>query len=262
MNPSPAIVLAANRDIGLQALRRLIAAQMTPVALLLPSPPLADGAVEAMRLLLPLQQVLTGKSFRQPAGIARLRSLGIDYLLSVHFPYVLPAEVLDIPRIGTLNLHPAYLPYNRGWHTPSWAIAEQTPYGATLHWVDESLDTGDIALQRHVPVRPSDTADALYQRVLRAELELLDEAIPALRAGTLPRVPQSGQGSSHRKGDLESMRRLDLSESGTYELLLRRLRALTTNRWEEAAWFEHGGDRFLVRVEIKPETTQACARAA
>jgi methionyl-tRNA formyltransferase len=255
--------LAANRDIGYRVCQRLVDARMPPVALLVPPGPEADAAaVAAMRRMIRDVPVLVGKSFREPAGIAELKAMDIDYLLSIHFPYILPAEVLDIPRIGTLNLHPACLPYNRGWHTPSWAIADQTPYGATLHWVDQGLDTGDIALQRCVKVGAADTAHELYQRVLSAELALLDEAIPAFRTGTLPRIPQSSSGTCHRTVDLESMRRQNLDESGTKGQLLRRLRALTTNRWDEAAWFEEDGERYLVRVEIRPMTSGKGSQAA
>ena len=113
-------------------------------------------------------EVLRGAEFRAPSGIERLRAIGADYIVSVHFPYIIPPEVLAIPSIGSLNLHPAFLPYNRGWHTPSWAILEDTPYGATLHWIDEGVDTGDIAISRQLETRVSDTAHTLYQRALQS----------------------------------------------------------------------------------------------
>ena len=146
-----------------------------------------------------------------------------------------------------------FLPYNRGWHTPSWAILDQTPYGATLHWVDEGLDTGDIALQHTVEVRPSDTANELYARVLTTELEILQEALPLMRSGTLPRTPQTGTGTSHTKSDLNCQRRLDLNERLPVHEVLRRIRALTTNRDDEAAWFEIDGERYLVQLIVQKD---------
>ena len=206
--PHPRIVFAGNRPIGLQCLCLLLESDIRPIGLMV-----ADGKQaecgDAMRALVPNIPVLSGKTFRESEGIRLLQSLTPDYILSVHFPYILPKAIIDLPRIGTLNLHPAYLPYNRGWHTPTWAIVEGTPYGATLHWIDEGIDTGDIALQKQIPVLTTDTAHSLYLRALKTELEILSEAIPMLILGSLPRIPQVGTGTVHRKSDIESLRRLD-----------------------------------------------------
>ena len=142
----PALVLAANRRIGLQALEIFLDVGWQPVALIVPDGEKADCVREMWDLLTGVP-VFEGKAFCSPTNIDQLRALHPDYILSVHFPYLIPSEILAIPAIGTLNLHPAYLPYNRGWHTPTWAIYEGTPFGATLHWVDKGVDTGDIALQ-------------------------------------------------------------------------------------------------------------------
>lgn len=251
MNP-PRVALAAHRQIGLQALRLLRAQEIDPVAILVPDGAVADESiVDQLCRQVPTVATLRGTEFRSPSGIAKLASLDLDYLLSVHFPYLIPGEVLQLARIGALNLHPAYLPHNRGWHTPSWAILENTPYGATLHWMDEGMDTGDLALQRRVEVLPSDTADSLYARVLGLELEILDEAIPLLRAKSLPRIPQRGIGSAHRKSELNLVRQLHLHERTTVGELIRRLRGLTTNREDEAAWFESDGKRYLLQLKIR-----------
>jgi methionyl-tRNA formyltransferase len=248
----PRLVYAANRRIGAACLRALLDAGWPPVALVVAAGRSAECSDE-IRALLPEVPVFAGKEFREPGGVQALRELEADYLVSVHFPYIIPPEVLDLARIGTLNLHPAYLPYNRGWHTPSWAILDGTPYGGTLHWVDEGLDTGQIALQRRVDVRPNDTANGLYQRVLAAEEELFIEAIPLMRERRLPRLPQPSGGSAHVKADLTAVRRLDLEAVQPVEETLRRLRALTTNSWEEAAYFEVDGRRYAVRVELREE---------
>lgn len=245
--------MAANRGIGVQALRLLLEHQIQPVALLIPKGRSADRSNAELVRALPTVPLLQGKEFREAGGLARLLSLNIDYLLSVHFPYIVPQTVLDVPRIGSLNLHPAYLPFNRGWHTPSWAILDQTPYGATLHWIDAGMDTGDIALQHKVDVLASDTADTLYARVLAAEIEILREAIPLLKTNSVPRVAQEGQGTEHLKSDLRRVRRLDLDERMPVREVLRRIRALTTNRDEEAAWFELNGERFLVQLSIRQD---------
>lgn len=251
----PRLAYAANRQIGLRVLKILLEAGWTPAVLIVTKGKRAEFADE-MHKLIPDVPLIEGKIFREAAGVEKLRSLGLDYLLSVHFPYIIPQEVLDIPHIGTLNLHPAYLPYNRGWHTPTWAIWEETPYGATLHWIDdaEGVDTGDIALHKRLEIMSEDTAHSLYQRVLALEEELFREAVPLLISRSLPRIRQDeASATTHFKRDIEAVQKLDLSEHVSVEDILRRLRALTTNRWNEAAYFETDKNRYYVRVEIKKE---------
>jgi methionyl-tRNA formyltransferase len=197
--------------------------------------------------------VLRPSELQTGEGFARLRGLAPDYLLSVHYPHTLSPEVLALPSIGALDLRAAFLPWNRGCHAPSWAILEGTPYGATLHWMAEDTDAGDIALQRPLEVRPDDSADSLHARVLDLEIELLREAVPLLASRTLGRTPQSLDGTFHRKRDLAEARRLDLGATMSVGRVLDHLRALTTNRPEEAAYFELRGARYRVRVEIERE---------
>ncbi|MFH1443908.1 MAG: formyltransferase family protein [Candidatus Peregrinibacteria bacterium] len=240
------VLYAANRSIGLTCLRSLLAADITPSGLLVAE---GEGASfhEEMRALLPHVPTFSGKAFRSPEGLAQLRTLKPDYLISVHFPYIIPKEILALPGIGALNLHPAYLPFNRGWNTPTWAIVDQTPFGATLHWIDEGIDTGDIALQERVNVLPTDTAHELYQRALAAEQRVFETAIPLLKNHSLPRILQQGEGTFHAKGDIEGIRHLDACTDPA--LAERIVRGLTTNDPNEAAERTINGKSAPVRFE-------------
>jgi methionyl-tRNA formyltransferase len=253
----PTIVFAGDRQVAVDVLGFLRAEGVEPAALLVTEPGLASHA-SALRELCPHlsdQRVLEGGAFREPAGVELLASLGLDYVVGVHLPYLVPPEVLAVPRVGVLNLHPAYLPYNRGWHTPTWAILEGTPYGATLHFMDEDVDTGDIVHQLPLEVRPHDTADSLYRRVQQLEVQVFREAWPLLASADPPRTPQPPGGTSHGRRDLEAsgVQRLDLDAVERTGDLLDRLRALTTSRVDEAAWFEADGRRYRVQVRIDPE---------
>jgi len=248
----PRLVYAGNRKIGLKGLEILVESGLVPVALILPAGESAE-CVREMRKLVPQVPVFWGKEFYLPVNIRRLRELDIDYILSIHFPYIIPTEVLQIPRIGTLNLHPAFLPYNRGWHTPTWAILENSPYGATLHWVDDGIDSGDIAMQDEIKIYPYDTAHSLYQRVLKLEEKILRDAIPLLLEYRLPRVPQEGEGTMHLKSDIHSIQKLKLEEYMEVGKVIRLLRALTTNKLQEAAYFEVDGSRYRITVKIEKE---------
>jgi len=254
----PRFAFAGDRDIAVQVLEYLLGRGCEPVALLVSAPDRASHADELASLLpgLHASRVLRGTEFRTPGGLETLRSLQLDYIIGIHFPYLVPSEVLRLPRHGVLNLHPAYLPYNRGWHTASWAILDGTPIGATLHCMAEGVDTGAIVHQRRLSIEPDDTADSLYRRVKALELEVFREAWPSLETGTAKRTPQPrGEGTAHAKADLlrEEIRRIDRDATVKAGDLLRRLRALTTNDPAEAAYFEEDGKRFRVRVSIDRE---------
>jgi methionyl-tRNA formyltransferase len=241
---------AGNHKIGMECLKILLSYDIKPLVLLLPEK--GDYNQEMISLLHNVPCII-GKIFREKKNIEFLDSLELDYIISVHFPYLFTKEILELPKIGILNLHPAYLPFNRGWHTPTWAIYESTPFGATLHWVDEEIDSGDIALQKQITISWSDTAHTLYQKALQCEIELFNEAIPYIINKNLPRIPQPYEGTLHLKKDLEKIKKIDLSLEYSGEKIINLLRALTTNNWDEAAFFELDGKKYLIHIEIKED---------
>ncbi len=249
------IAYAGDRDVSVRVLDYLLGQDVELLALMVPT---ADRASHADSLVglcpfLGPEQILHGSEFRERQGVTLLRELQPEYIICIHFPYIVPEQVLAIPRVGVLNLHPAFLPYNRGWHTPSWALLDQTPTGATLHFMDTGVDTGDIVHQLELDVSPGDTADTLYNRLLELEMRVFAEAWPRLASGLVERKHQNpAEGSFHSRQDLfaESVQRIDLDESVRAGDLIRRLRALTTNQRAEAAYFEEAGRLFRIQVLI------------
>lgn len=255
------IAFAGDRDIAVDVLGFLLAQGAQPRALLVPDAGRASHDQELLGLcpFLGSERILRGTRFRRPGGIALLHRLGLDLIVAVHFPYVIPENVLSIPRIGVLNLHPAYLPYNRGWHTPTWALLEGTPIGATLHFMDAGVDTGDIVHQKALQVSGGDTAHSLYQRLKQLELEVFRSSWPQVAAGVFQKTPQDpAAGSVHARAELFStpIQRIDLDEQVRAGDLVLRLRALTTNRLDEAAYYEMDGKRYRIQVVIHEEQCQ------
>jgi len=79
----------------------------------------------------------------------------------VWWPRIIKNPLLELPKLGFINTHPSFLPFNRGKHYNFWALVEQAPFGVTLHFADEGVDTGDIIAQRSIPYDWEDSA-ALY----------------------------------------------------------------------------------------------------
>ncbi|HLS30291.1 MAG TPA: formyltransferase family protein [Flavobacteriaceae bacterium] len=245
-------VFAGDRQISVEILQFLISKGYKPEALLV-----SKGANEshAKALIttsnLPSSRIFEGQEFKSAEAIKFLTGLNLDYIFGIHFPYIIPKQVLDIPKVGFLNLHPAFLPYNKGWHTPSWAIIDKTPYGATLHFMAEELDAGDILHQKEINITPEDTANSLYFKVLALEVETFKEALPEILTLKPTRIKQTEKGTSKTKKDLAAIQEINLSATYTGEELVNKLRALTTNRIEEAAYFIKDGKKIAVQVSLE-----------
>lgn len=255
----PAFLFAGDRALAVSALRFLISDfEHLPRALCVSDRPGASHAAELERVFRNAggTTVIPSSDLNTDSGVARLRDLSLDFALSVHFPELVKRQALDTVRLEWLNLHPAYLPFNRGWHTPSWAILEGTPAGATIHVMVEDVDAGPILAQRVVDIRPDDTAHSLYQRLLVAELDLLRNSWPMIASGEWDLTENTTQaGTAHRKADLfnPEVQRLELDSPTTVGALLDRLRALTTNDPSEAAYFDQDDTRYRIRVQIEAE---------
>ena len=235
---------AGDRQVSCNILKFLIERGYKPSALLVSSGENESHSETLMQISdLSENYIFKGNDFKVKANIEKLKHLNLDYIIGIHFPYIIPSEVLAIPSIGFLNLHPAFLPYNKGWHTPSWAIIEGKPYGATLHFMSEALDEGDIIHQKEIKVAQNDTANSLYQKVLKLEEEVFIEAFDDLKSLDPNRSKQVEKGSSHIKRDLEKIRKIDLEEKLTAKELLDKLRALTTNDHNELSYFESEGKK-------------------
>src|SRR5262245_56259293 len=198
------------------------------------------------------ERVFDASRLRDPLVQRQVAALEADIGLSVMLGYVLAPDFLSVFPRGVVNLHPGLLPFNRGAHPNVWSIVDGTPAGATLHWMDESVDTGDIIAQMPIDVAVEDTGETLYRRLERASLELLQQTWPAIEAGRAPRRRQEGAGTSHRARDLERIDEIDLDASYRARDLVNVLRARTFPPYK-GAFFRAGGKRVYVRVCLEVE---------
>jgi methionyl-tRNA formyltransferase len=134
-----------------------------------------------------------------------------------------------------------------------WSIIEGTPAGATIHYLDEGIDTGDIIAQSEVPVEAIDTGASLYSRLEECCIELFQNTWPAIRSGTAPRTPQTRQaGTAHRTSDVERIDRIDLDRSYNARELINVLRARTFPPYS-GAYFIEQGRRVGLRLQLEYE---------
>ncbi len=126
-----------------------------------------------------------------PEVVEQIRALQPDFFFSFYYREMLKRELLEIPKRGALNLHGSLLPKYRGRVPVNWAIIKgETETGATLHYMTEKPDNGDIVAQQAAPILPDDTALDVFNKVTVAAEMALHGVLPALLAGTAPRVKQ------------------------------------------------------------------------
>ena len=126
-----------------------------------------------------------------------LRSVRPDLAICWGFPWRIPLEALQVPRLGSINSHPAPLPRHRGPIPISWAIRDgDESYGMTWHRMDANLDTGGILAQGTVPMRDDEFSFLdLGPRLAAAALSLLPRALARVAAGD-PGDPQPAEGAT------------------------------------------------------------------
>ena len=186
------VLLIAEEAAGVQTLRMLAGSPHQVVAVVTGGVGgLSDGATVAgvaSRLGL---QLWPARQVKENGFAQTVRREEVDLLLNVHALYVLPADVVAAPRIGSFNLHPGPLPRYAGLNAPSWAIynGERT-HAVTLHWMDGGIDTGPIAYQTELAIEGDDTGLTVSAKCVRAGLPQLRELLEAAVRDTIPRQPQ------------------------------------------------------------------------
>jgi methionyl-tRNA formyltransferase len=148
---------------------------------------------EALRL-----PVRTPKNFKSETDQAEFTALKADAAVVVAYGLLLPAAVLDAPRLGCFNVHASKLPRWRGAAPIQRAImAGDTVTAVNIMRMDAGLDTGPVCLGRDVPIDPAMTAGELHDKLSQLGAELMVEALAQLEAGTLKAIAQPPDGVTY-----------------------------------------------------------------
>ena len=174
---------------------------------LMPSP----VKVVAMEHQIEVYQPATLKSGE---ALERLSALKPELIVVAAYGKILPKEILDLPRLGCINVHSSLLPRYRGAAPINWAILNgETETGVTIMYMAEGLDTGDIISQRATAIDPNETVESLHDRLALLGAELLGETVAAIGAGTAQRVPQNDAESCYAPMLSRQLSPIDFSRS-------------------------------------------------
>ena len=206
---------------------------------------LKPSATHAMALSLGLE-VRTPVSMRDPQVIAEFAALKLDAAVVVAFGQILPAAVLDAPKLGSFNLHASLLPRWRGAAPIQRAImAGDAQSGVQVMRMTEGLDEGPILAGTVLDISPLDTAGSLHDRMMAAGADLLVTTLNDIAAGRAIETPQAAEGATYAKKIRTKEARLNWEKPAVD--LDRKIRGLSPF---PGAWFEFATEKGPVRVKV------------
>lgn len=187
-------------------------------------------------------------------SIRRLKETACDLMVVAAFGQILPKEVLMVPPHGCINVHASLLPRLRGASPIQTSILEgDKETGVTIQQMGEGLDTGDILMQRTIPISDQDTGGSLFDRLAQEGALLAAECVEAISRGEIHPVPQDESLATYAKKIDKSMGHIDWNKSAKEtELLIRAL-----DPWPSAFSYLNGR---MVKI-WKAETGEDCKAA-
>lgn len=196
------IVFFGNHLYGHHCLAALIQADFAPTLVIANYPRKGEipwyPSVAELAVANGIETLRLNKISEDNALAEKLERMGPDLFVVSSFRNLLDGRMLDIPKLGCINLHMAPLPRYRGAHPENWAIVNgEKEMGFTVHYLDEGIDTGDIILQSSVPILSSDTIISLTYKLADAGPELVLDALRHIQTGNAPRIQQEESQSSY-----------------------------------------------------------------
>ncbi len=168
---------------------------------------------------------------KRPEAVETLRGYEADVFIVAAFGQILSQEILDMPRLGCLNIHASLLPRYRGASPIQHAIIDgEERTGITIMQMDAGIDTGDILYQKELPIDRGDTSQSLYDKLTVLGGQTVVEALKLLERGALTPQKQREEDGSYVKMITKEMGRIDFSRDAlSIERLVRGM-----NPWPSA----------------------------
>lgn len=174
---------------------------------------------------------------REKEAAAELSRFGADLFVVAAFGQILSEEILNMPKLGCINIHASLLPAYRGAAPIQWAVLNgEKESGVTLMRMAKGVDTGDMLCKAVVPLDEKETGGSLHDKLMEAGARLLVEALPKLERGELTARAQREEDATHAGKLTKTMGLIDWQKDAAFiERLVRGL-----NPWPSAYTFYKG----------------------
>ncbi len=135
-----------------------------------------------------------------------IKDNNIEFIVSDRARSLITKDIIDYLPRRIINLHPSFLPWNRGYNPNYWAIKEQTPCGVTIHYIDEGIDTGDILSQIQLCFSQDDTLKTTYDRLRKYMVGLFQISWYDIKTLSIEPLSQNKcKGTFHYKADFDNI---------------------------------------------------------
>lgn len=170
-------------------------------------PPVKEAALS---LAIP---VLQPERMRSPEAVAAVAEYKPDLIVTAAYGQILPKAVLDLPKLGCINVHGSLLPKYRGGAPIQRSIINgETETGVTIMYMAEGLDTGDMISRVVLPITDEDTSGTMFEKLSEAGAKLLGETLPSIIDGTAVAVPQQEEDATYAPNLTREDERIDWSK--------------------------------------------------
>lgn len=174
-----------------------------------------------------------------------------NLILSIHCKQLFPRMLFE--NVKCINVHPGYNPINRGWYPQVFAIVNELPVGATIHEINEQIDSGNIIDRDFVPKYSYDTSLTLYNRIVDKEIELLKRNINSILANSYKTILPESEGYLFLKKDFDDLCRIDLDQELSIRKTIDLFRALSHGQFKNAFFYDDHGNKVYVSIKLDNE---------
>ena len=115
--------------------------------------------------------------------LSEVKEFNPDLIVSYRYRHILKKDILSIPRLGSVNLHTSFLPYNRGAEPHIWSQLDGTPQGISIHLIDEGIDTGPIIARKVIHTNGEMTIAEVYTTLQTELKELFKSYFELIKSG-------------------------------------------------------------------------------
>ncbi|MFP4546723.1 MAG: methionyl-tRNA formyltransferase [Fidelibacterota bacterium] len=198
-------------------------------------------------------KILQPKSLKDETFKATLNALEPDIFVVVAFR-ILPKDVLNIPKFGSVNLHSSLLPKYRGAAPINWAVLNgDKETGISIFQIEPKVDTGDLLFQEKIAIAPTDTCQEIHDQLAQLGGKRIPEVLHQLETGSIHKIPQDDSKATKAPKIYPEMGEIDWT--GTAEKIKNQINGLSP--YPGAYSYFNGKRVKFLRADYDPETTNA-----
>lgn len=171
--------------------------------------------------------------------------------LSLHSKQLFPKKLLEVVR--SVNIHPGFNPYNRGWYPHVFSMIDGQPVGVTIHEIDSTIDNGPIIYQEQLEIREDEISSDIYNRLLELEEKMLSKYLINILNDDYAKKRPSLTGNINYKSDFKSLCEIDLNKQVTMKEAIAFFKAMSFENINNAYYIDNSGEKIFVSISLSKE---------